>query len=213
MKKIVISLLLTSQLAFSQTSFEELIKLSPLIELPIENILYHPTLGVLNDDFMNEFLFKKDKQQNKIYPKNYNEKGELIEVSHYRFFNGVNKVVGRINISDDFHVLVFKKPSEMWDEYVLYTFNKSGEMLSFIELFNGEKTFKCKGFKPSDYMRVKQEDCYYFSTEGVRSNISKEGILNTHFENRGYNRYNTWEFTKEGYLKLINRRQEGEFDY
>lgn len=211
---ILLSLLVFGSNAYSQNSVSELIDRFKQIDLPIKDISNIITYDSLDNALLNSYLFPCDGKKT-IIPKVISAKGNLIrhtytgrypEKNEVFGFGGKNHsyhdridVIGKVTLSSNFESIIIRIESTESIFYDIWNVDKlTLKPVSQICLFYG---FKESWHKTTiDYVEVE-------------SDITQEGTIVWHSNQRGLHTYRTYRVNEDGYFQVIEERKEGEFDY
>ncbi len=225
--KIVVAIVLFLSLvcdSYSQSSAVELIGKFKPMGLPVENISSTVSCGSLDNVWLNNYLFPREGGK-VVVPNVMNSEGELKRhgftgrypegdqiVGYYskekdgsfveRKSNFHNRIdaIGRIHLSVKYILLILRIESIESVFYDLWSVDKTTlEPLSQICLFYGYK--KAWNDSTMEYIEVESE-------------ITDEGLIVWHSDQRGLQTYTTWKLDEEtGLFRIVSELQEGEFDY
>ncbi len=199
----------------SQNSVSELLSKFKQIDLPLKEISTIVTYDSLDNVWLNSYLFPRDGKKT-IIPNVISTKGELIRHSYTGRYPEENEefgfygkkisyhhridAIGYVVLSEKYWSIIIRIESTESIFYDIWNIDKSTlKPISQICLFYG---FKESWNKSSiNYVEVESE-------------ITQDGSIVWHSNQRGLHTYRTWEIDEEtGLFKVETERQEGEFEY
>lgn len=185
------------------------------IDLPLKEISTIVTYDSLDNVWLNSYLFPRDGKKT-IIPNVISTKGELIRHSYTGRYPEENEefgfygkkinyhhridAIGYVVLSEKYWSIIIRIESTESIFYDIWNIDKSTlKPVSQICLFYG---FKESWNKSSiNYVEVESE-------------ITQDGSIVWHSNQRGLHTYRTWEIDEEtGLFKVETERQEGEFEY
>lgn len=225
--KIVVTILFFLSLAccgFSQNLAFELISKFKQLKLPVNDISNIATCDSLDNVWLNNYLFPREGKKI-IIPKIINSEGDLkrhnytgrypekdqtigyyykekdgsfVERKH-KFHNRID-AIGQVQLAEKYILLVLRVESVENIIYDAWSVDKLTLVPhSQVCLFYGYK--KAWNDPTIEYIEVDSE-------------ITQDGFIIWHSNQRGLHTYITWKVDEEtGFFKIMSERQEGTFDY
>ncbi|MBP5420229.1 MAG: hypothetical protein J6Y72_10515 [Bacteroidales bacterium] len=210
--------------AYSQNSVSEFIGRFKQIDLPLKDISNIVTYDSLDNVWLNGYLFPREGKKI-VIPKVISAKGDLIRHSYtgrypekptiigyyskekdgsfiekeYKFHHRID-VIGYVVLSEKYLSIIIRVESPESIFYDIWNINKATlKPISQICLFYGIKESWNKN--TIDYVEVE-------------SDITQDGVITWHSNQRGLHTYRTWKIDEEtGLFRVVSEHQEGTFEY
>lgn len=214
----IVTFLISVQFSlYSQsTEFKKLLNSYPELSLPINKVSNIQGKDTISAKLVNKILFPQQEERAKFYTlsdtlinvttygkiiegpysyKTVEKKNGEVELKDKKFITKVYPL-GKLPVSDKYHLLITKVITVRTTYIDLYVFNKKGKLLSLVNLYEADHDIDVTNLKVT-----------------LTSKITKDGIIKWHQEKYGVTTDRKYKLMPDGYFRVIKQEQEGEFKY